>query len=217
MQELPVCPSLPGISPKRNSLVPYILRRGDKDSLGALDTADRHHVNKAISTGVTTLPSRLEIGGNMGIYRKLHLTINTLSMSTFTFYRIIHPWLCYQILLFQDSRFFFFVVAIFIYFIYHFLFSWPLINHLRSYKSWVLQYITFILTHTCLGLSYQLELWVLAQPLHSNPQGGCMDCWHHTLKQTQVNGRTITPGVLKELFTNKKVQKLFTYNASLFI
>lgn len=33
-----MCPSLPGISPKRNSLVPYILRRGDKDSLGALDT-----------------------------------------------------------------------------------------------------------------------------------------------------------------------------------
>lgn len=101
-----MCPSLPGISPKRNSLVPYILRRGDKDSLGALDTADRHHVNKAISTGVTTTPSRLEIGGNMGIYRKLHLTINTLSMSTLTFYRIIHLWLCYQILLFQDSRVF---------------------------------------------------------------------------------------------------------------
>lgn len=39
---------------------------------------------------------------------------------------------------------------------------------------------------------------MLAQPLHSNPQGGCMDYWHHTLKQTQVNGRTITPGVLKE-------------------
>lgn len=58
---------------------------------------------------------------------------------------------------------------------------------------------------------------MLAQPLHSNPQGGCMDCWHHTLKQTQVNGRTITPGVLKEIFTNKKVQKLFTYNASQFI
>lgn len=117
-----MCPSLPGISPKRNSLVPYILRRGDKDSLGALDTADRHHVNKAISTGVTTLPSRLEIGGNMGIYRKLHLTINTLSMSTFTFYRIIHPWLCYQILPFQDSRFFFLLLPfLFILFIIFYL------------------------------------------------------------------------------------------------
>lgn len=116
-----MCPSLPGISPKRNSLVPYILRRGDKASLGALDTADRHHVNKAISTGVTTLPSRLEIGGNMGIYRKLHLTINTLSMSTFTFYRIIHPWLCYQILLFQDSRIFFLLPFLFILFIIFYL------------------------------------------------------------------------------------------------
>lgn len=115
-----MCPSLPGISPKRNSLVPYILRRGDKDSLGALDTADRHRGNKAISTGVTTTPRRLEIGGNMGIYRKLHLTINTLSMSTLTFYRIIHLWLCYQILLFQDSRLFFLLPFLFILFIFFF-------------------------------------------------------------------------------------------------